>query len=891
MKPNPERIKEIFSQALEKKSPAERESYLAEACQGEPELRQQVESLVQAHEQAGKFLGQTMKLPPSNILAERAGTMIGRYKLLELIGEGGFGVVWMAEQEEPVRRRVALKVIKPGMDTKQVLARFEAERQALAMMDHPSIARVFDGGATDTGRPYFVMELVRGERITDYCDGNKLSMRERLALFIQVCQAVQHAHQKGIIHRDLKPSNILVTEVDGAPVPKVIDFGVAKATQARLTELTLFTGLHQMIGTPSYMSPEQAGLGALDMDTRSDIYALGVLLYELLTGQTPLTKEEFEKAGLDEVFRLIREQDPPKPSNRLSALTHEQLTTIAARRQTEPIKLNRLLAGDLDWIVMKCLEKDRRRRYETANGLVSDLQRHVNNEPVVARPPSNVYRFQKMVRRNKLVFAAGCAVAAALVLGFAISAWQASRARQAEKKALAQAERATRAEILAEQRLTESETISKFLTEVFRSPDPNREGRAVAVTETLSAAARKLETDLASQPGRRAEVQDMMAQTYNALGLYREAIPLQEKVRDYYLSVSGLERPETLAAMNNLAISYDLAGRWDEAIKLEEEVMALRRKVNGLEHPDTLASMQVLANCYGDAGHRDEAINLQEKALALSRKVVGSEHPDTLRAISDMAISYYEAGRLEEALKLQEELLALSRKVSGMEKPDNLVAMHDLARYYCSVGRNGEGIAVLAKSSELDPKDTDASEALATWQVWFGKDADYEATRRRLVQQADHTEMAPTAERAAKAYCLRPSTDAALLTKTLKLAQRAVELRKSSPLLPWYQLTLGVAEYRNGQYATAERTLAVAEQSTGEYQATARFFRAMSLCQQDRQQEARKLFSQAEAQMPPLPTDRNKPLVDGRLAYHTVMICWLAYKEAKSLLNAPAAKP
>jgi WD40 repeat protein/tRNA A-37 threonylcarbamoyl transferase component Bud32 len=463
MEPNSERIREIFTRVLQQKSPAEQERYLTEACQAQPELRQQVESLLHAHEHAGDFLAWNPQVPLSSLGGERAGSMIGRYKLLEPIGEGGFGTVWMAEQEEPVRRRVALKVIKPGMDTKQVLARFESERQALALMDHPGIARVFDGGATDTGRPYFVMELVRGERITDYCDANQLSTRERLELFIQVCQAVQHAHQKGIIHRDLKPSNILVTEVDGAPVPKVIDFGVAKATQARLTELTLFTGLHQMIGTPAYMSPEQAGLGALDMDTRSDIYALGVLLYELLTGQTPITKEDFEKAGWAEIIRLIREQDPPKPSTRLSNLTRQQVTTIAARRQAEPFKLNRLLTGDLDWIVMKALEKDRRRRYDTANSLALDIQRHLQNEPVTAFPPGNWYRFQKMVRRNKLAFAAGGALAVSLILGLGISsvlfvgekharaneARMRQQADEAKKQAQAEAARAEAASLEA----------------------------------------------------------------------------------------------------------------------------------------------------------------------------------------------------------------------------------------------------------------------------------------------------------------------------------------------------------------------------------------------------------------------------------------------------------
>src|SRR5664279_4626191 len=295
------------------------------------------------------------------------------------------------------------------MDTKEVVARFEAERQALAMMDHPNIASIFDGGVTDTGRPYFVMELVKGVPITDYCDSNKLATRERLELFMQVCHAVQHAHQKGVIHRDLKPSNILVTVQDDKPVPKVIDFGVAKATQARLRERTLFTGLHQMIGTPAYMSPEQAGLGALDLDTRSDIYALGVVLYELLTGRTPFTKEEFEKAGLDEIFRLIREQDPPKPSTRFSTLTREELTTIATQRQSEPAKLNKLIRGELDWIVMKALEKDRMRRYESASSFAQDIERYLGNEAVLACQPSPAYLFQKLLRRHKLAFAAGAA--------------------------------------------------------------------------------------------------------------------------------------------------------------------------------------------------------------------------------------------------------------------------------------------------------------------------------------------------------------------------------------------------------------------------------------------------------------------------------------------------
>jgi serine/threonine protein kinase/WD40 repeat protein len=358
------------------------------------------------------------------------GDRIGRYKLLQQIGEGGCGVVYMADQQEPVRRRVALKVIKPGMDTKEVLGRFEAERQALALMDHPNIARVLDAGATESGRPFFVMELVRGIRITRYCDENKLNTEQRLELFVQVCHAIQHAHQKGIIHRDIKPSNILVADHDGVPVPKIIDFGIAKATAGQtLTDKTVFTAFEQFIGTPAYISPEQAKLSGLDIDTRSDIYSLGVLLYELLTGKTPFDAKGFVEAGFDEIRRIIREDEPPRPSQKLSTLAAEEQTTTARARQTEPPRLIHLVRGDLDWIVMKCLEKDRNRRYETANGLASDVTRHIKNEPVLARPPSAAYKFQKAFRRNRLAFGAAVAVVLALVAGLGLAAigWRQTR--------------------------------------------------------------------------------------------------------------------------------------------------------------------------------------------------------------------------------------------------------------------------------------------------------------------------------------------------------------------------------------------------------------------------------------------------------------------------------
>jgi serine/threonine protein kinase len=439
----------LFLEALEKESEQERVAFLDGACGDNPALRSEVEALLREHHLAESPLDERLRGLdvvrsvlrsveeaseddwPRGASAEIVpGTVIGQYKIMEQIGEGGVGLVFVAAQLRPIQRLVALKVIKPGMDTREVIARFEAERQALALMDHPNIARVLDGGMTPSGRPFFVMELVRGVPITDFCDQNKLPTRERLNLFIDVCQAVQHAHQKGIIHRDLKPSNILVTLNDGIPHVKVIDFGVVKAIGHRLVEHTIYTRFTQMIGTPMYMSPEQAEMSALDVDTRSDIYALGVLLYELLTGATPFDRARMRSAGIDEVRRIVRNEDPPNPSTQLTTLG-PRLSTVSAQRRTEPAKLLAQVRGDLDWIVMKAMEKQRSRRYETAAAMAEDIRRFLAQQPIEARPPSRWYRFGKFARRNKLALGTVALVAGALVLGTVVSAWQAVRASEA----------------------------------------------------------------------------------------------------------------------------------------------------------------------------------------------------------------------------------------------------------------------------------------------------------------------------------------------------------------------------------------------------------------------------------------------------------------------------
>ncbi len=533
-------LQNLFNAALERPEAAERARFLDEACGSDAALRERVEKLLRAQEEVGAFMAQPSRKPAGldfnqtrgvDIpLTEKPGDRIGRYKLLQQIGEGGCGVVYMAEQEEPVRRRVALKVIKLGMDTKQVIARFEAERQALALMDHPNIAKIFDADATETGRPYFVMELVRGVKITEFCDENKPSTADRLKLFTQVCQAVQHAHQKGVIHRDIKPANVLVGIDDGVPVPKVIDFGIAKATAGRLTDHTLFTAFEQFIGTPAYMSPEQAELTNLEVDTRSDIYSLGVLLYELLTGQPPFTQKELHAAGFDEMRRTIREREPARPSTRLTAMGSSELTTVASRRQVQPPQLIQLVRGDLDWIVMKCLQKDRARRYETVNGLGMDLTRHLNLLPVLARPDTRAYRLAKFVRRNRASVTFATVVLVALAAGLIGTITQAHRATRHARVAEEQLDFALR-------QLSRAEAINGL--NAFLLMDVGPSGKPFTVRELLARAERVVTRETLVQDENHIELLISIGTLYEELGesakayeLLSQAYALSRQVSD-----------------------------------------------------------------------------------------------------------------------------------------------------------------------------------------------------------------------------------------------------------------------------------------------------------------------------------------------------------------------
>ena len=675
----------IFARALEFDSPIERARYLAEVCADDPVLRDEIESLLRAHAVTGEFLEDpvfsTMILegPPR---ADAASSVIGPYKLLQQIGEGGMGVVYLAEQTHPLCRRVAMKIIKPGMSSRLAIARFEAERQALAIMEHPNIAKVFDAGATATGQPYFVMELVTGVPITEYCDQAQLTPRERLALLVPVCLAIQHAHQKGIIHRDIKPSNVLVALYDGVPVPKVIDFGVAKAIDQRLTAQTLFTHQGTIVGTLEYMSPEQAENSALDIDTRTDVYALGVLLYELLTGTTPLERHRLRQVGYTEILRRIREEESPKLSTRLSKT--EQIAEIAARRNMEPAKLAKLVRGELDWIAMKALEKERNRRYATANDLARDLRRYLADEPLDAGPPSAIYRMRKFARKHRAPLATAVAFAAVLVAATAVSTWQAIRATRSEN---------------------ESKTVLGFFNRMLAATRPRGRalgfGRQVSLREAVDAAEPTITFDFGGQPKVEAAVRNTVGVMYGYLGEPSLAIRQYEQAMQLRIRELGPDHVETLTSMNDLAVAYQATGRIADAIPLHKRAFAIFKAKLGRSHADTLGTMNNLATDYQLAGRFDEAIALFEEGLAVRKATLGPDHTDTLNSTNYLGVAYYTAGRIAEALSLLEQALKGFRATLGPDHLDTLTAMNNLASTYLEVDQANDAVLLLEETLSL----------------------------------------------------------------------------------------------------------------------------------------------------------------------------------------------
>jgi serine/threonine protein kinase/tetratricopeptide (TPR) repeat protein len=673
----------------------ERATFVLRACSEDPTLRDRVRNIAEAladydpakpSSPAPSSDGERIRaLELALAPAKDSTTVIGAYKLLQKIGEGGFGIVWMAEQQQPVRRRVAIKIIKGGMETREVIARFEAERQALAMMDHPNIARVFDAGETDDGRPFVVMELVRGVPITSYCDEQRLSPEARLQLFVTVCQAVQHAHQKGIIHRDLKPSNIIVSLHDGVPVPKIIDFGIAKATEGRLTDKTLFTRFHAFIGTPAYTSPEQMEMGGLDVDTRSDIYSLGVLLYELLTGRPPFDPEELKKSSFEEMRRIVREVDPPRPSHYVGTMIAERRGTVAQQRNIQAHRLSLHLRGELDWIVLRCLEKDRTRRYATAQDLGADVQRHLRDEPVLARPPSAAYRVSKIVRRHRFAFAAVAAVMLALVGGLVMASVSLARERAAAAK---------------------SAQVARFMNDMLNSAGPSVAlGRDPSLLrEIADSTARRLTTELRDQPDVAADLRDTLGAIYVALGQMAKAEELLREAVEMHRAISGRESAETANSLHLLSTALRLLNK-PEAEAAGQEALAIRRKLFGEIHPLVADTLYELAHVHSPHRTTAKMRAMFEQVLAIRRRVFGEEHPAVAQAIAGLG----SAAQLElnhaEGGRLHAEALAMRRRLLGDDHPEVAGSLAALGACYApELDQRREALAAYGEAFALRRK-------------------------------------------------------------------------------------------------------------------------------------------------------------------------------------------
>jgi eukaryotic-like serine/threonine-protein kinase len=902
----------IFAAALEKATEEERAAYLAEACAGDEPLRRRIEALLRAHAGSDAPLV-TVDYAP---ISERPGTRIGPYRLMEQIGEGGFGRVFVAEQQEPVRRKVALKVIKPGMDSAQIIARFEAERQALALMDHPNIARVFDAGATESGRPYFVMELVRGIPITAYCDQHHLTPRERLELFVTVCNAIQHAHQKGIIHRDIKPANVLVTSHDGKPVAKVIDFGVAKAIHQHLTERTIYTNFAQMIGTPLYMSPEQAEMSGLDIDTRTDIYSLGVLLYELLTGTTPLEKKRLAKAAYDEIRRLIREDEPLRPSQRLS--TSDTLPSIAANHKTEPAKLSRMMRGELDWIVMKALEKDRTRRYETANGLARDVQRYLADEAVEACPPSASYRLRKFARKNRAALTTAAAIGLLLLGGVGISTWQAVRAMRAEavvaaardaeagqrqvaeaneRKAVAAAAAETQAKQSAEAREAETKAVLDFVQDkIFAVTRPKGQrgglGREVTLRTAVDAALPFVETNFKTQPLIEARLWLMLGESFFYLnGEAARAAELCEKARALYTKHLGSDHPQTLRSMGSLANCYFVFGQHADALKLREQTLAQQEAKLGRDHPDTLLSMDNLADYYFALGRHADALKLREQTLTRCQTKLGPDHPYTLGSMNDLAQSYRHAGRYAEARPLSAKYLESRLKNMPAEIPaHDWQRLRERGDLYARGGQWPKAAADFAAALKTCPEESEIDDLLyrgAPLWLQAGDKESYRRHCREMLRRFDATTDPILAERTAKACLLAPESDADL-APVLRLAERAVTGTERHVFYTYFQLARGLAHYRAGEFDRAIDRLNPCVTSTLYLMARvpAHLVQAMAHQRLGHAEEAGKALGKARALM----AGNRFPHAEGGDFgddWPDWLICQILYQEAETLIGTP----
>ncbi len=694
------------------------------------------------------------------------------------------GEVWLAEQREPVRRRVAVKLIKSGMDTHEVVMRFESERQALALMDHPAVAKVLDGGSASDGRPYFVMEYVAGLPITEYCDKHKLTTQQRLELFVHVCEGVQHAHQKAIIHRDLKPSNILVTEVNGKPMPRIIDFGVAKATSQRLTDNTMYTHIGAIIGTLEYMSPEQADSAGQDIDTRTDVYSLGVVLYELLVGARPL---EFRRLAFDQAVKLLREEDAPKPSTRLRTLG-DKGTKTAQAQGAEPASLARQLQGDLDAIVMKAVEKDRARRYATPLELSADIERYLHNQPVLARPASAGYRAQKYVRRHRL----GVAMAGVgLVLLIAFAVLQTIQLRRTTRER------------------NRADRITEFMTGMFKVADPSEaRGNTVTAREILDKGSKDIDTGLSNDPELQAKMMYIMGDTYYRLGLYSRAQSLVERGMEIQRRVLGPAHPDTLRSMNRLGSILLDEGHLAEAEKLSSETLELRRRVLGPDHPDTLTAMNNLARALSYEGRYAEAERLDRATLETRRRVLGPDHLDTLRSMSNLAGVLGDSGRDAEAETLFHETLEIQQRVLGPDHPDTIRSMSNLAGTLRDEGRDAEAETLYRETLEIqqrvlgpEHRETLTSKLnLAVTLSHEGHYADAEKLFRetlevqRRVLGPDHQSTLETLE----SLGISISHDGQRYTEAERLFREAIEraTRTNQPrilALAWYNFACGAA--------------------------------------------------------------------------------------------------